>query len=185
MTLPAARRWLAAFYTFELLALAVWIGGLVVIVAAVIPAVFNSFGMEPGGRFLTRVFDGYNRLVIGAALMLLGSSAFRLWGSRAQGLSEAAPSKSEAALLTLMTLVAIVVIFVLGPSSVTLQEQAFAVKDQSAKKAAYDAFFRVHMVVRGLYVLNLVLGIALLAVKTRSFFVKREAFRLNSFTDHE
>lgn len=175
MTARAIRRWLLALYTFELLALAVWIGGLVAIIAAVIPAVFNSFGMEPGGRFLTTVFDGYNRLVIGAIVVLLGSSAFRLWASFSRGLSEAAISKAEATLLTLMMLVAVGIVFVLGPSSVTLQEQAFATKDETARKAAYEAFFRTHMVVRGLYVLNLGLGIALLAVKLKCLMKGQEA----------
>ena len=52
----------------ELLALAIWIGGLVVLVAAVIPALFNTFGgQDTGGFFLTRAFEGYNRLVPGEA----------------------------------------------------------------------------------------------------------------------
>ena len=35
------------------------------IMMVVIPAVFNSFGMEPAGRFLRRVFDGYSQVDIG------------------------------------------------------------------------------------------------------------------------
>ena len=43
----------------ELLALAIWIGGLVVLVAAVIPALFNTVGgQDTGGFFLTRAFEG-------------------------------------------------------------------------------------------------------------------------------
>ena len=62
------RQGLIACITCELLALAVWIGGLLVLVAAVIPAVFNTFGgQDTGGFFLTRAFDGYNRLVLGSA----------------------------------------------------------------------------------------------------------------------
>ena len=61
-----------ACITCELLALAVWIGGLLVLVAAVIPAVFNTFGgQDTGGFFLTRAFDGYNRLVLGSAAILI------------------------------------------------------------------------------------------------------------------
>ena len=41
-----------------------------VIMAIVIPAVFNSFGMEPAGRFLRRVFDGYGYLNLGILLLL-------------------------------------------------------------------------------------------------------------------
>jgi hypothetical protein len=34
---------------------------------------------------------------------------------------------------------------------------------------AYDAFFRTHTAVRGLYLLNVGLGIALIAVKVRAW----------------
>ena len=46
----------------ELLGLMMWIGGLAVLLTTVIPAVFNTLDMETGGRFLRRVFDGYNTL---------------------------------------------------------------------------------------------------------------------------
>jgi uncharacterized membrane protein len=160
--------------TIELLALSIWIGGLVVIVAAVIPAVFNSFGMEPGGRFLTLVFDGYNRLTAAAILILTTASGWRAWQTWREGGGSgrwpaAALPRLELALLSVMILIAVLIIMVLGPESVTLQERAFAVQDEAAKKAAYAAFFQTHTVVRGLYLLNLVLGIVLLAVKARSW----------------
>ena len=51
----------------EWLALAVWVGGLLVLIGSVIPAVFNTFGgQDSGGLFLTRAFEGYNHFVIGA-----------------------------------------------------------------------------------------------------------------------
>ncbi len=162
------QRWAALVQTVELLALAVWTGGLIVIVAAVIPAVFNSFGMEPGGRFLTRVFDGYNRLAGVAAILLGAGLAFRLrlraWG----GTGRPAVLREEIGLLAAMVLVAALITFVLGPESVARQERAFAAQGEAAKKAAYDAFFRTHHVVRALYVVNLGLGVALLAVKARA-----------------
>lgn len=169
------RRGLTVCYTCELVALAVWIGGLVVIMAAVIPAVFNSFGMEPGGRFLTRVFDGYNRIVFGAIVILLGTAAFRGWASRLDGFAEAALTPIELAVLIAMTVVAALIGLVLGPESVTLQEQAFTAQDDEARKAALDDFFRSHTVVRGLYGLNLGLGIALVGVKVKGWMneVKR------------
>lgn len=161
------RRWLTFCHTVELVALTVWVGGLVVIIGAVIPAVFNSFGMEPGGRFLTRVFDGYNRLTGGAVALLVGTSAWRVWNG-AQGNPEGALSKPELTLLSAMIVIAFLITLVLGPWSVSLQEQAFAAQGD-AKKMAYDSFFRVHTVVRGLYVLNLGLGIGLVAVKVRDW----------------
>lgn len=156
-----------AWATVEALALAVWVGGLIVIVGAVIPAVFNSFGMEPGGRFLTRVFDGYNRLTLGAMALLAGAAGWQAWSGRRDGVSIVPQQRLETLLLTAMILVALLIIVLLGPRTVALQEAAFAAQaqDEAAKKAAYDAFFRLHMVVRGLYLVNLGLGVALLATK--------------------
>lgn len=156
----------------ESLALAVWIGGLVVIIAAVIPAVFNSLGMEPGGRFLTRVFDGYNRLVLVAMAAMGGTVAARVWGLQAGGPPAAVPGRAETILFGTMVLVASLIIFVLGPQSIALQEEAFGAGDESARKVALDAFFRVHMIVRTLYMVNLGLGIWLLTIKLKSFLRK-------------
>jgi uncharacterized membrane protein len=154
------------------LALAIWIGGLVVIIAAVIPAVFNSFGMEPGGRFLTRVFDGYNRVVLVAMAAMGGTIAVRAWALQAGGPANTLPGRAETILFGAMVLVACLIIVGLGPQAVSLQEGAFATKDENARKVAYDAFFRIHMIVRSLYIVNLFLGIGLLAVKIKSFLRK-------------
>jgi len=166
------RRWLIGAYTVEMLALAVWIGGLVVIIGAVIPAVFNSFGMEPGGRFLTRVFDGYNRLVLVAMAAMGGTIAVRGWMLQAGAHPDIMPGRAEAVLFGTMVLVASLIIFVLGPRSIALQEVAFGTREESAHKAALDAFFQVHMIVRWLYIVNLFLGIGLLTVKLKSFLRK-------------
>ena len=168
-----ATRWLVVCYTVELLALAVWIGGLVMIIAAVIPAVFNSFGMEAGGRFLTRVFDGYNRLVLVSAGMLTMSALLRTGMNRA-ALMGVALSRGEWAVLVTMTSVAALVIFVLEPSSVRLQEHAFGIKDEAGRKTAYEAFFRSHHIVRALYVVNLGLAIALIPIKLKHWLTPRK-----------
>ena len=66
--------------TVELLALSVWVGGLIVLIGAVIPAVFNTFGgQDSGGFFLTRTFEGYNRLVMGAMALLAPALGYRWW----------------------------------------------------------------------------------------------------------
>ena len=158
--------------TLDMLALAVWTGGLIVIIAAVIPAVFNSLGMEAGGRFLTRSFDGYNRLVLVAMAMMGGTIAARAWWAQEGGWPEAAPGRAETLLFGLMVLVAVLIIAVLGPQSAVLQEAAFATRDEAARKTAYDAFFRVHMIVRALYLVNLGLGVVLMVVKLKSWFRK-------------
>ena len=142
------------------------------IIAAVIPAVFNSLGMEPGGRFLTRVFDGYNQMVLVAMAVMGGAIAVRAWGGQAGTPSRALPGRAEAMLFGAMVLVATLIIAVLGPQSVALQEAAFATKEEPARKTALDAFFRVHMIVRGLYLVNLGLGVGLVVMKLKSWINK-------------
>ena len=58
-------------YFCEIFGLMIWVGGLFMIIAVVIPAVFNSFSMEPAGRFLRRVFDGYSLITLGILLFLI------------------------------------------------------------------------------------------------------------------
>lgn len=165
------RGWIVCF-TSEVLALSIWIGGLVVIVASVIPAVFNSFGMEQGGRFLARVFDGYNRLTAVAVVVLVSTAVWRFRAVRSTIPSDPGalargrgPSRMETVLLVTMLLVTVLIAFMFGPQSLALQQQAFEAEGDAAKKAAYDAFFRTHLVVRGLYLLNLGVAVALLAMK--------------------
>src|SRR3989449_11697842 len=83
----------------EVIALAVWVGGLVSIIAAVIPAVFGTIGMEAGGRLLTSTFQGYDRLTEFSPVRLLLAMVGRTWG--AGGWSPSATSKEQAALTDL------------------------------------------------------------------------------------
>ena len=67
-------------FTLEWLALGVWVGGGLVLIGAVIPAVFNTFGgQDSGGLFLTRVFEGYHRFMIGALVTLWVAGWYRWW----------------------------------------------------------------------------------------------------------
>ncbi|ODT44372.1 MAG: hypothetical protein ABS70_05710 [Nitrospira sp. SCN 59-13] len=168
------RQGLIACVTCEMLALAVWIGGLLVLVAAVIPAVFNTFGgQDTGGFFLTRAFDGYNRLVLGAAAILIAGILWRAWLYQ-QGLTDEAITKAEWLSLGAMLLIAGVITFVLHPQAAALQAQAFASKGEEARKAAFEAFFQLHKPVRVLYILNVGLGIALLTLRVRSWIRVKE-----------
>ncbi len=167
------RQGLIACITCELLALTVWIGGLVVLVAAVIPAVFNTFGgQDSGGFFLTRAFDGYNRLVLGAAAILITGILWRAWLYQ-RGLAEEEITRTEWLLLGAMLLTAGVLTFVLHPQAAALQAQAFASKGEE-KKAALEAFFQLHKPIRILYIVNVGLGIALLTVRVRSWVRVKE-----------
>jgi len=158
-------RWgLVCCLTLEWLALGVWVGGLLVLIGAVIPAVFNTFGgQDSGGFFLTRAFEGYNRFVIGAMAVLSAGSWYRWWS----GDQAVAVGRGELALLAGMVVIAGIIIVVLHPYAAALQAQAFAVKEEAARKAAFEALFRILMPVRSLYMVNLVLGILLIGIKTK------------------
>ena len=158
-----------ACVTLELTALGVWVGGLVVLVAAVIPAVFNTFGaQDTGGFFLTRAFEGYNRLVLIALALLIVGVIWRAWLNR-RGLMDTPVSQTEWLLLGMMALIAGAIMFVLHPQTAALQAQAFATKDEAARKVAFDTFFRLHWPTRVLYVLNVGLGIGLMGIRVRSW----------------
>ena len=168
------RHGLIACVTFELLALAVWIGGLLVLIAAVIPAVFNTFGgQDSGGFFLTRAFEGYNRLVLGAAGVLTLGIMSRAWLIQ-RGMVDGEVSRTEWLLLGGMLLTAGIITFVLHPQAAAMQAQAFATKGEETRKAAFEAFFQMHQPIRILYVVNVGLGIALLAVRVRSWVRVKE-----------
>jgi TRAP-type mannitol/chloroaromatic compound transport system permease large subunit len=59
-----------------------------------------------------------------------------------------------------------VIILVLHPQAVALQAEAFAAQEDAAKKAAFEALFRVLMPIRILYGVTLVLGVVLMGIKT-------------------
>ncbi len=165
--------WQMSLSLAELLGLTIWIGGLAVILTTVIPAVFNTLGMEQGGRFLRRVFDGYNTLTSGIVALLLGTAAIRTWKIRQMPERSLAVSRSEWSLLIALALVTGSIVFILGPKAIELQEMAFAAETQEAKKTAYDAFFRTHMIVRALHLINGALAVSLLVVKFRQWVNNR------------
>lgn len=158
----------------ELVSIAVWVGGLLIILGGVIPAVFNE-GMEVGGRILTRVFEGYNKMVVGSIAVLVVAAAWRIWASavRQDSWPGSLPGsligmgRTEMVLLTLMISICALIVLWLSPASVTLQRQAFSAIGEAQKKEAYESFFQVHSIVRALYFANLVLGIGLLVVKIK------------------
>jgi uncharacterized membrane protein len=158
------RWWLTCALSLEFLALGVWVGGLIVLIGAVIPAVFNTFGgQDSGGFFLTRTFEGYNHLVVGAFAILVLAMGYRWWS----GELAATVSRGEWLLLSIMGVVAGVIILVLHPHAAALQAEAFAIKDEQARKAAFESFFRFHMPIRSLYMVNVLLGIWLVTLKAK------------------
>jgi len=165
--------WGVVGFLFELCALTLWVGGLIVIIGVVIPAVFNSFGMEPAGRFLRRVFDGYGLMNAGI-LVLLGALAwirYRTFGNNPSQIFSV--SSAEWWLLAGMALVTFSILGVLGPQAVALQEQAFEAISKEEKDLAYGQFFRLHMVVRAFHLVNLGLATSLFIVKLRKVLFRQ------------
>ena len=158
-------RWgIVCCLTLEWLALGVWVGGLLVLIGAVIPAVFNTFGgQDSGGLFLTRAFEGFHRFVIVVLAILWAALGYRWWS----GDPAVSVGWGEMAVLAGMAVIAGIVIVWLHPSAAALQAQAFAVQEEVAKKAAFEALFRVLMPVRWLYMVNLVLGILLIGIRAK------------------
>ena len=158
-------RWgLVCCLTLEWLALGVWVGGLLVLIGAVIPAVFNTFGgQDVGGLFLTQAFEGYNRFVIGAVAIMCAAAWYRWWS----GEQAVAVSRVELAVLAGMVVIVGIIVVVLHPYAAELQAQAFAVKEEAARKAAFEALFRILMPVRTVYMVNLALGIVLMGIKVK------------------
>ena len=161
--------WQHSLSLVELLGLTLWIGGLAVILVAVIPAVFNTFSMEQGGRFLRRVFDGYNTMTSSIVMLLLGTAGIRTWNIRNRPDHFFPVNRPEWGLLMSLVVMTGIIVFVVVPQTIELQEIAFATKSQDAKQLAYDAFFRTHMVVRALHLINGGLAISLLVVKFRQW----------------
>jgi len=148
----------------EWVALAVWVGGMIVLSGAVIPAVFNTFGgQDSGGMFLTRAFEGHHRFVIGAGAILCVTLGCRWWS----GDPIVAVGRSEMIVLAVMVMIAMLIIAVLHPNAATLQAQAFATKDETTRKAALQGLFRVLLPIRTLYMLNLLLGVVLIGIKAK------------------
>ena len=150
--------------TLEWVALAIWVGGMVVLSGAVIPAVFNTFGgQDSGGVFLTRAFEGYHRFVIGAGITLCVALLYRWWS----GSPAVAVSRSEVIVLVMMMAIAGLIVAVLHPNAAALQAQAFATKEETVRKAALESLFRVLLPIRSLYMVNLVLGLVLIGIKAK------------------
>ncbi|MEO5865291.1 MAG: hypothetical protein ABIQ79_09690 [Nitrospiraceae bacterium] len=168
-------RWgMVCCLTLEWLALALWVGGGLVLIGAVIPAVFNTFGgQESGGLFVTRAFEGFHRFMIGALAILWAALCYRWWS----GSPIVTVGRGEMAVLVGMTAIAGLIIVWLHPSAAALQAQAFAAHEEAAKKAAFEALFRLLKPIRWIYMIDLVLGILLIGIKA-----KRSLYRDGALT---
>lgn len=173
VTAAKAFHWYVSCSLLELLGLMTWIGGLAVLLTAVIPAVFNTLSMEAGGRLLRRVFDGYNAMTSGLVVLFVSTALFRHW-QRHRAPDRIPPlTRLEGGLLASLAFVTCLIVVVLGPKAVALQEAAFAATTPAMKKTAYDEFFDAHVIVRALHLVNGGLAVSLLALKFRQWIHQR------------
>lgn len=150
--------------TLEWLALALWVGGGLVLIGAVIPAVFNTFGgQDSGGLFVSRAFEGYHRFMVGALAILSVGLWYRWWS----GHLAVTVGRGEMILLVGMAVLTGMIILWLHPSAAALQAQAFAAHEEAAKKAAFEALFRLLKPIRWIYTVDLALGMVLIGVKVK------------------
>jgi uncharacterized membrane protein len=157
--------WQLSSSILELFGLMMWIGGLTVILTGIIPAVFNTLGMETGGRFLRRIFDNYNILVSGVVILLLLTTTIRGWNLGIGPTASQGVSRLEIGVLASIAIVTVFIVVILGPKAVALQELAFTAEGEVETKLAYEAFFRTHMIVRALHLINVGLAVSLLVIK--------------------
>ncbi|GJL53928.1 MAG: hypothetical protein NPIRA02_10600 [Nitrospirales bacterium] len=170
-------RWQCVGYICEVFGLMIWVGGLLMIIAVVIPAVFNSFSMEQGGRFLRRVFDGYSLLTLGILIFLIVMVGCRYWTMTGSSNMLFPITRIEIILLLGMAITTSVIMGVIGPKTIALQEQAFEAVSELDKKTAYDQFFRMHMISRALYLVNVALATGLLVSKIRHVLISWHSAR--------
>jgi hypothetical protein len=165
--------WGVVGFLFELCALTLWVGGLVVIIAVVILAVFNAFGMEPAGRFLRRIFDGFGLMNVWILFLLsvVAGMRYRAFGNNPSELFSV--SSVEWWLLAGMALMTFSILGVFGPQAIALQEQAFEAISKEDKDIAYAQFFRLHMVVRACHLVNFGFAASLFIVKLRKVLFYR------------
>jgi uncharacterized membrane protein len=153
-------------YCLEMLAVSVWIGGLLVLIGAVIPAVFSTIGMQAGARLLSHTFQGFDRLaVIAASVLVLAMAARFRFSAEAFGKITVVEVAAVGAMLAVVTLLA----FYISPETVRLQTLALSSSEGPEKQSAYDAFFRFHWIARALYITNMALGVAVVYVKVRNW----------------
>ncbi len=167
-------RWgMVGCLTLEWLALGVWVGGGIVLIGAVIPAVFNTFGgQDSGGLFLTKAFEGYHRFMIGALAILWAALWYRWWS----GIPAVGVGRGEMMVLAGMVVITGIIIVWLHPSAASLQAQAFATQEEVAKKAAFEALFRMLKPIRWIYMIDLVLGVLLVGIKANRSLYRNGAF---------
>ncbi len=149
-------------YWIELLGMAVWIGGMVILGALVAPTVFNTVKpIEMAGEAMSLVFRKFNGglVYVCIALVILGFLG-KSFLSQRRGRS----LWIEGGLLTVMVLSGLYIGAILGPRMEDLRHIRIA---DPSNAAAIVEFNHRHRISETLFSVNLLLGLAVLFIHAR------------------
>lgn len=142
------------------LALAVWIGALVVVSFVVAPVVFQALPSETAGTVMGQVFPIYYGLTMAAGVVALGSAT---WLRRCAG-----TTRTWRAVLTMLAVMLAATIYagtVVSPRARTLRPALHREPVDPALRAEFDGLHRRAVQLNGLV---LVLGLSVVAVVARA-----------------
>lgn len=146
----------------ELVGMAVWVGGMLILGALVAPTVFNTVKpIEMAGEAMSLVFRRFNGglVYVCIALVVFGFlGKYFLSQRRGQSLW------IEGGLLTLMVLSGLYIGFILGPRMEYLRHTRIADPSNSTVIIEFD---RDHRISVSLFSVNLMLGLAVLFIHAR------------------
>jgi uncharacterized membrane protein len=160
-------RWIIAVCHFlELLSLAVWVGGMLIIGALVAPVAFSNLQIGPAGDMMARIFHNFNGVVtISLVIILIASFLARLLTE--QKLKIMTPRRLrmlEGVFLLLFCVSALYVGAVLTPRA----EIARANLHQKGPGGTAEEFGRLHRRSEELATVGLLAGLGLFFVKGRA-----------------
>lgn len=151
----------------ELVGMAVWIGGMLILGALVAPTVFNTVKpIEMAGEAMSLVFRRFNGGLVYVCIALvvigfLGKLFLCQWRVRSRWI--------EGGLLTVMILVGLYVGAILGPRMEDLRHIRIADPSNAAAAVEFD---RDHRISETFFSVNLLLGLAVLFIHARESAMK-------------
>ncbi len=144
------------WFSFYMLVLALWVGGMALFTFIVTPAIFRSFDRDTAGGIVGHLFPGYfiYNIVLAAAAFVL---YFLLTADRS-----ALPHRFSLVLLAAALVVNLFIVFKLHPEAVRIKESVVSFEHESPDSPARRHFRRVHGLSAALNLFLLADGIALL-----------------------
>ena len=166
-------RWIVAVCHFlELLSLAIWVGGMLIIGALVAPVAFSNLQIEPAGDLMARIFHHFNGVVtFSLVIILIASFLIRLLAEQKEGITTPRRLRIlEGVFLLLFCVSALYVGAVLTPRA----EIARANLHQKGPGGTAEEFGRLHRRSEELATVGLLAGLGVIFIKSRVLSLGRE-----------